>query len=132
MYYVTEYTIHSLNLRALVSLVVQTLGNKKVQVKQVKRNIQARLLNNFCYGKAISVTYSDCVSVVLFVQHEDHMRCIILSSLASMDLPYFPHYLIKATIFERNCIEYKMYLLIFSTTFVGNVYHLKDFSNILS
>jgi len=47
------------------------------------------MLNQFCYGKAISVTYSDCVSVVLFVQHENCMRRIILSSVVGMDLPYF-------------------------------------------
>jgi hypothetical protein len=37
----------------------------------------------------------------------------------------FLHYLINGTIFEKKVIEYKMCVLIFCTTFVWNISHLK-------
>ena len=37
----------------------------------------------------------------------------------------FPHYLINGTIFEKKNTEYKMCVLIFSTTFVWNISHSK-------
>jgi len=48
-----------------------------------------RLLNHVCYGKAIRITYSDCMPIVLFVQHENRMHSIMLSPVVSMDLPHF-------------------------------------------
>jgi hypothetical protein len=53
-----------------------------------KRNIEARLHNHFYRGKAIIVTYSECVSVALVIQHAMRMRRIILSSVACPALPY--------------------------------------------
>ena len=42
-----------------------------------------------CYsGKAISITYSGCVSVALVMQHEMRMRHIVLSSVACLAAPY--------------------------------------------
>jgi hypothetical protein len=42
---------------------------KKEQNRQCtyKRNIEARSWNHCCRGKAISVTYSECVSVALII-----------------------------------------------------------------
>ena len=40
-------------------------------------------------GKAISITYSECVSVALVIQHAKRMRGIILSSVACTALPCF-------------------------------------------
>jgi hypothetical protein len=37
----------------------------------------------------MSVTYSEFVSVVLVIQHEMRMRCVTLSSVGSLTLPYF-------------------------------------------
>jgi hypothetical protein len=45
--------------------------------------------NHCCRGKAISITYSECVSVALVIQHAKRMRRIILSSVACLALPYF-------------------------------------------
>jgi hypothetical protein len=42
----------------------------------VKRNIEARSRNHCCCGKAISITYFECVSVALVIQHTKRMRCI--------------------------------------------------------
>ena len=57
---------------------------------QVQRNIRARSCNHCCSGKAISMTYSECVFVALGVQNAMRMRQIILSSVACPDLQYFP------------------------------------------
>jgi len=35
----------------------------------------------------------------------------------------FPHYLINGTILEKKVIDYQMYILIFSTTFIWNISH---------
>jgi len=42
-------------------------------------NIEARSRNNCYHRIAISITYSECVSVVLPIQHRKRMRRIILS-----------------------------------------------------
>jgi len=57
-------------------------------------------------GKAISITYSECVFVDLGTQHAIRMRYIVICGLYSI----FPHYLISGTVFEKT-IEHKMCLL---------------------
>jgi hypothetical protein len=39
------------------------------QTMYVQRKIEARLRNHCCSGKAIIITYSECVSVALVIQH---------------------------------------------------------------
>ena len=39
--------------------------------------------------KSNNVTYSECVSVALGIQHAKRMRLIILSSVACLVVPYF-------------------------------------------
>jgi hypothetical protein len=54
-----------------------------------KSNIEARSRNNLCRGRAIRITYSECVFVVLVIQHAKRMRRIILASIACPVLSYF-------------------------------------------
>ena len=62
-------------------------------------NNKALSRNHCCRGKAIGITYSECVSVALVIQHAKCMRRIMLSSLACTALPcFFPYYLICVTI----------------------------------
>jgi hypothetical protein len=55
----------------------------------VQPNIEARSRNHVCRGKAIGITYSECVSVCLVIQHVVRMRFIILSAGACPALTYF-------------------------------------------
>jgi hypothetical protein len=54
-----------------------------------KPNTGARSSNHCCRVKAINITYSECVSVALVIQHAKRMRRIILSSVACLTVPYF-------------------------------------------
>jgi len=47
-----------------------------------KRNIEARSRDYFCRGRVASITYSQCVSLALVIQHANRIRRIILSSVA--------------------------------------------------
>ena len=53
---------------------------------RLSRNIQLRSHNHCCCAKAISITYSECVFVILVTQHATRTHRIVLSSLASVPL----------------------------------------------
>ena len=55
----------------------------------VRLNIEARLCDHCCSGKAISNTHSQCVSVALVIQHAVRILRIIVTSVACLTLPYF-------------------------------------------
>jgi len=54
-----------------------------------KRNVEARSFNHYWRGKAISITYSGCVSVALIIQRAKTIRSIIMSSVAWPAVQYF-------------------------------------------
>jgi hypothetical protein len=54
--------------------------------------------NHFCRRKAIIITYSECVSLALIIQHAKRMRHIILLSVVRANVPY----LINGTIFGEK------------------------------
>jgi hypothetical protein len=78
-------------------------------------NVEACSHNHCCVGKAISITYCECVSVALVIWHAKHMHHIILSPVACPTLPCFLTLSHKWHDFQEKVIEYKMYTLIFST-----------------
>jgi hypothetical protein len=82
-----------------------------------KGNIEALLGNHCCRGKAISVAFSECVPVVLVIQHAKRMRRIMLPSVASLVLPHFPklshkwHDFGKQIFGHKICFDLEYYLL---------------------
>jgi hypothetical protein len=83
-----------------------------------KSNTETRSRNHCCSGKAISITYSECLSVALVIQHAQRMRRIILSSVACPGLPYSSTLSHKwRDIRKKKLLNIKC-VLTFSTTFV--------------
>jgi hypothetical protein len=64
-------------------------------------------------------------AVALVVQNAMHMCHVILSSVASLALPYFSTLTHKWHDFQKNITEHTMCVLIFSTTFIWNISHSK-------
>jgi len=54
-----------------------------------KRNIEVRSRNHCRRGRAISIVYSECLSVALVIQDAMRMHRITLSSVTCPNLPYF-------------------------------------------
>jgi hypothetical protein len=68
-------------------------------------------------------TYSEYVSVALFISCTTRMRHILLPSAACLALPYFPTISHKRYDCREKCIECRSYVLIFSTIFIRNISH---------
>jgi len=48
----------------------------------IKRKYEVRSFNRCCSGKAISITYSECVFLALGIQHAMHMHHIVICGLS--------------------------------------------------
>jgi hypothetical protein len=59
------------------------------QAKYVWRNIEALLCYHFCSGKAISITYSECVFVALVIQHAMRIRQIAICGLSGCTVFFY-------------------------------------------
>jgi len=79
-------------------------------------NFEARSRYHCFSGKAISITYSQCVFVALVNRHALYMRHIAMWPAPLYII--FPHYLIKRHDFRKKVVEHKMCVLISSVTFV--------------
>jgi hypothetical protein len=67
----------------------QLLQASTREATYIRRIKESPSRNNCRPGKAISITYYECVSVALVIQHAVRMRRIILSSVACLAVPYF-------------------------------------------
>jgi hypothetical protein len=63
--------------------------------------------------------------VVLFIQQATHIHRTLTSFVASLALPHFSTLSHKRHDFGEKVIDYEMYILIFSTTFVWEISHSK-------
>ena len=85
-------------------------GRKALQDMQCadERNIEGRSRNHCCRGKAIIITYSECVFVVLVIQLAMRMRRIVSTSVACLSVPYFSTFSQKMAQFsgKKNVIEH--------------------------
>jgi len=76
--------------------------------RKYKRNFESCSRNYCCRGKAISISFSECVSVTLASHDAKRMRRIILSSLACLVLRHFFTLSHKRHDFQKSVTEYKM------------------------
>jgi len=63
--------------------------SKKYRCCKYKHNIGVHSRNPCCRGKAVSITYSECVTGALVIQRAKRMRCIMLTYAACHLVPYF-------------------------------------------
>ena len=77
-------------------------------------------------GCAIKNIFSECGSVALVIQLAQNMSSMILSSLAYLDVTYFSAFSYKRHDFREIVFENKIYVLMFSTSFVRNISHSKN------
>jgi len=83
------------------------------------RNIEKRSRQHRCHEKAICITYCQCVSVALIIQHTMRMRRDILSCMACLVLLYFFQIISQTSRFSgKNVMEHKMRVLILYTNFL--------------
>ena len=82
--------------------------------------IEAHLCNHYCRGKATTVTYSECLSVTLGIQHA--MRARVFSFVACPAVSYFSALWYN---FREKITNHKMCVLIFSSTFDWTISHSK-------
>jgi hypothetical protein len=86
-------------------------------IKCAYKVILRRVLpDTLCCGKAASTTYSESVHVLLVIQRKKRMRLVLFAILAC---PSIIHYLINGTICGEKDVQYKTYVLIFSTVLSG-------------
>jgi hypothetical protein len=85
----------------------------KVRQCTCKCNIEVRSGNHYCRGKAICITYSECESLVLVIQHAMRVRRIIFISAAVVALHCFSTLFQKSWFSENEHwtlnIEHKMF-----------------------
>jgi hypothetical protein len=95
-----------------------------------KRNIDPRSYNHSCSGKAISITYSECVFVALGIQHSMRLRYVVIYGLCGFTV--FFYILHKQHDFRKKKMEYEVCVLIFCTTLTETFSFQEEFSDIFS
>ena len=98
-----------------------------IQLRQaiyVKRNIETRSCKHCRCGKAKSITYPECVSVALRIQHAMSMSRTVICGQTGAAI-FFHIISLTARLKKKKVIEHQMCVLNFSETFVWNISHSK-------
>jgi hypothetical protein len=98
------------------------IQHRHMKDKMIKIDV-ARSHNHCCPGRAILITYSEFVSVALVIQHVKRMRCIILSSVLSVAVPYFSTLLHIPPDFRETLLNIKCVFL-FSLQLWSKTFHI--------
>jgi hypothetical protein len=102
---------------------------KEQQESTVNHNSEARSRDHCCGGKAMRITYCECVFVALCIQHAKRSRHIFICGLSGSTI--FFHVISEKTRFSgEKVIQYKMRILTFSTHFAWKISHSKKNSAI--
>jgi hypothetical protein len=91
----------------------------------VQRSTEERSQNHSSSGKAVSITYSDCVFITSGIQQAMGMRHIFICGLPDPTI-IFSTLSPKRQDFRLKIAAYEMCVLIFTTTFVRNISHSKN------
>ena len=95
----------------------QLFVDGKGQYTYKHNNEALSFINHICSGKAISITYSECVFVATFNQHAMRMRHIILPSVTCPAVPCFStlshkrHDFRKKIYWTQNVFCYSLHLV---------------------
>jgi hypothetical protein len=73
----------------------------------VTHNIGARSRNRYCPGKAISITYFECVFLALGIQHKKRMHFLYCLLWPVCAYHNFSHYIINGKIFGKKLLFIK-------------------------
>ena len=80
--------------------------------------------NHFCCGKAINITYSECLSVDSVIQHLQHLHRIGLWSVACLVVPHISTISNKCHDIWKKIIDHKICILVALNIFFL-IYHLR-------
>jgi len=107
------------------------IANKKIrcnskarQAIYVSRYLGAPSCNRCCNGKAINITYSECVFVALGIQHAMCKPHIVIWGLSGCTI-VLPHYFIKKHDFRKKKLLKTKVCIYFSRTIGWNSSHSK-------
>jgi len=70
-------------------------------------NIKARSCKHRFYGKTISITYSECVSVASITECKAHLPYIVMLATCQA-VPYFSTLFRRCCSFRENVVEHKI------------------------
>ena len=105
-------TLHQLLWRNCCLSISGWINKAGDNVLYVYRNFEARSCNHCYSGKAIIITYCECVFVALVMQRAMRMRPIVIFGLSGCTI-FSPHYLLNGMIFVKALRNTK-YVLWFS------------------
>ena len=103
----------------------ETVSNEKRQAINAQSKVQAHSSKECCRRKAIIRTYSEFVSVAIFIQHAKRTGRIILPSVVWVNLTYFSEISHKQHDFREKLIHRKMCGFILFKVSVRSIFILK-------